>query len=223
MGGRGASSKSSKNQGDFMDWGHGGSGGNDLDWDKNHPALISPDALKNALGDQKSSISPIESAKGANPYYSSAYREYSENCQRCVVAYELRRRGYNVIAQPTHQNDLLPTGDKWRGAFQHGKTEKVSGLNAWQLRQNVAKTMQSYGDGARAVVSFAWAKGHFGHVINVENIKGKIHYFESQVGGEYNPNRVLSGVRHGSVKIMRTDSLRISDRAKKSVWTIGES
>jgi hypothetical protein len=49
------------------------------------------------------------------------------------------------------------------------------------------------------------------------NIKGKIHYFESQVGGEYNPNRVLSGVRHGSVKIMKIDNLRISDRAKKSV------
>lgn len=205
-----------------MNWGHGGSGGGDLGWDRTHPIPMLPDTLKKSLGDRKASISPIEAAKGANPYYSRAFREFSENCQRCVVAYELRRRGYNVTAQPTHQNDLLRTGDRWRGAFQHGKTEKVSGSDARQLRQNVTKAIQSYGDGARAVISFAWAKGHSGHVINAENIKGKVHYFESQVGGEYNPNRVLSGVRRGSVKIMRTDNLRISDRAKKSVWTIGE-
>ena len=42
-----------------------------------------------------------------NPNYNGDYKEFSENCQRVVVAYEARRRGYDVQAQPTFKGDEL--------------------------------------------------------------------------------------------------------------------
>lgn len=63
---------------------------------------------------------------------------------------------------------------------------------------------------------FYQVKGYFGNAFNVKNTKGKIYYFESQVGREYNPSKDSSGVRYDSVRIIKTDNLRISDRAKNS-------
>lgn len=34
---------------------------------------------------------------GTNPRFSTPDTEYIENCQRCVVAYEARHRGFDVI------------------------------------------------------------------------------------------------------------------------------
>lgn len=45
-------------------------------------------------------LSIIADIKATNPRFFTHTHEYMENCQRCVVAYEARRRGYNVIAKP---------------------------------------------------------------------------------------------------------------------------
>lgn len=45
-------------------------------------------------------LSIIADIKATNPGFSTHTHEYMENCQRCVVAYEVRRRGYHVIAKP---------------------------------------------------------------------------------------------------------------------------
>ena len=42
--------------------------------------------LKEALGAKGSPMSVSEAASGANPLFSREYSEYSENCQRAVVA-----------------------------------------------------------------------------------------------------------------------------------------
>ncbi len=40
-----------------------------------------------------------EASKGTNPHYSASFEAYSSNCQRCVLAYEARRRGHVFIAE----------------------------------------------------------------------------------------------------------------------------
>lgn len=42
-----------------------------------------------------------------NPYYYSKHLGYDTNCQTCVVAYEARRRGYNVRALPNFGNKYI--------------------------------------------------------------------------------------------------------------------
>ena len=55
-------------------------------------------------------LSIIADIKATNPGFSTHTHEYMENCQRCVVAYEARRRGYHVIAKPRilSRTDPLP-------------------------------------------------------------------------------------------------------------------
>lgn len=51
------------------------------------------------LGGQGTPLSITDALKGANPRFAKG-TQYAVNCQRCVQAYELRRRGYNVEALP---------------------------------------------------------------------------------------------------------------------------
>ena len=63
-----------------------------------------------------------------NPLYNTGDACYRNNCQRCVVAYEARRRGYDVHAKPYlfQLADSLPYDDGesgWPSVFENSKLE----------------------------------------------------------------------------------------------------
>lgn len=222
FGGRGASSGGGA---DSLPIAHptGGAGKSDIPW-SSAPNTKSPDTLKEALGQKGAPMSMADAVRGANPYYDGTYREFSENCQRAVVAYEARRRGYNVTAQPTYEGDTLPqvvaSNGRWQGSFKGAKTEMVSGKNAKDVQNNIESKMKGYGNGSRAVVGVQWKNGG-GHVFNVERQNGKTHYVDAQIGARYKPSEVLSQVKPNSVRLVRTDNLNFSDRMKKAVEPSG--
>lgn len=185
--------------------------------------------LRGAIGQKGAQKTIGEATREANPYFSENYREFSENCQRCVVAYELLRRGYNVEALPTFRGDTLPRvaykdarnntwSGYWKGAFQHAKTEDVSGRSIDAVLQNITNKMHGYGNGSRAVIQIFYTQGG-GHVFNVENQGGRVTFIEAQAGHlkDSEIRDVLAATRLGTVNIVRTDNLRISDRAKNFV------
>lgn len=203
----------------------GGGGGRDGDdgWSTT-PDFRSYSNLKQAIGTKGKSMGIEAAAKGANPYYNRQYREFSENCQRSVIAYELRRRGYNVTAQPTYKGDVLPAdavangNGYWQGAFKGGQAVKVKGTTAKAMQNSFEKKIKSYGNNSRSTLAFGWkGRGHDGHVINVEVQKGKVHYIDAQIGKRYDGAKLFREIVPGTVTTMRTDNLRISERAKKSV------
>lgn len=179
------------------------------------PFAPNPSELKAAIGEKGKPLSIEEAVKGANPFYntSGAEGDFSQNCQRCVVAYEMRRRGYDVVALPTYAGDKLPGGDRWAGAFQKAKHIKVGASTPQATQANLEKQMKSFGNGSRGIVKIP------GHVFNVENVGGKIRYVDAQTNTIYNSKNVFSrlGKSASSVELVRTDNLRLSDRAKKSV------
>jgi hypothetical protein len=193
-----------------------------------------PKTLREALGTKGKAKSITDALENANPYYSTAYSEYSENCQRCVVAYELRRRGYDVIAQATYDGDKWPqnlniggvSNGRWRGAFQHAKTDPVgaSGNNAraeTRVISNIQGKMQEYGNGSRAIIRIQYRGRSFGHVFNVENRGGRLYYVDAQVGQRYtnaDMKNLMKVAETNRVTLTRTDNLRISDRSKEFVW-----
>lgn len=66
------------------------------------------------LGVQGKTFSIEDSLKGANHKYARG-TQYGVNCQRCVQAYELRRRGYDVEALPKPKKNkfgILRVDDK---------------------------------------------------------------------------------------------------------------
>ena len=218
MGGRGAAFK------------HGGTGvstgngqfGNGLGF-QNY------DTLKDALGTRGKPKSMANAMTEANPHFdpSFTYREFTENCQRAVIAYEARRRGYDVTAQPTYQGDNMGeaayvnpnTGVRnsyWMGAFQGAKPQKVGASTPQQTQANLENKMKSYGNGARGIMQVQWGQGG-GHVINVEQRNGKTYYNDAQTGKSYNPRSLFRDLRTEATQLTRTDNLRFSDRAKKMV------
>ena len=137
-----------------------------------------PESLKEAIGSKGAPNSIAESVVKTNPHYNASYREFSENCQRCMVAYELNRRGYNVTALPTFKGDNLPKiahynqrsgtfEGHWKGAFRNAKTVNVEAKTKAGAIANIESAMKSYGSGSRVVVQIFY-KGGGGHVFNVE-------------------------------------------------------
>ena len=175
--------------------------------------------LKESIGTKGRPYSIDNALKNVNPNHSYQYSEYSENCQRCVVAYELRRRGYNVTALPTYEGDTLPQvnaygNGRWQMAFKGAKSVKVGSTSASKTQANLEAKMRSYGSGSRAVVRIP------GHVFNVENVGGKIRYVEAQTGQKYTSNKIFSNMssrQTSNISLIRTDNLRISDRARHLV------
>lgn len=175
--------------------------------------------LKESIGTKGRPYSIDNALQKVNPNHSYEYSEYSENCQRCVVAYELRRRGYDVTALPTYQGDTVPQvtphgNGRWQMAFRGAKSVKVGSKSPATAQANLEAKMRSYGSGSRGVVHIP------GHVFNVENVGGKIRYVEAQTGKKYTSNKIFSnmfGSETAQIRLVRTDNLRISDRARHLV------
>lgn len=185
------------------------------------------DTLKEAIGTKGAPKSIGDAMVETNPYHSVDYKEFSQNCQRCVVAYEARRRGYNVTAQATYPGDTLNqvayrdekagiSRGRWMGAFRDAKPVNVSAASERGVLNNIEKQMSSYGNGARGVIQIFY-KGGGGHVFNVEFNAGKVQYIEAQSGRIKDFGETLKHVRTERVALVRTDNLRFSERAKNFV------
>ena len=195
--------------------GGGGGSGNRDDWDQFPGA---PDTLEEALGKKSRPMSTFNAVKNANPFYDGSFGEYSENCQRAVVATEARFRGYDVIAQPTYKDDSMPSD--WKRAFKDPKTEKIGRTTAKATINAVEAQMKKYGNGSRAILSVQWkGRGASGHVINVVQRAGKTHYYDGQVGGVYNKEYLFNAIRTGNTELVRVDNLQFGDRAREAVRT----
>lgn len=215
FGGRGASGGGGKGQLAFSNGKWSGNVGNQIG------------TLKDALGTRGNPKSMASAMLDSNPNYNGDYKEFSQNCQRVVVAYEARRRGYDVEAQPTFKGDNLNKiayddtknnvmRGRWMGAFQDAKPLDVSGKTGGDVMSNIDKQMKSFGDGSRGVVQIFY-KGGGGHVFNVERKDGKTHYIEAQAGKVKDFAKTLQNVKTGQVALVRTDNLKFSDRAKNFV------
>ena len=134
-------------------------------------------------------------AKAVNPNFNSSALEWTNNCQRCVPAYEMRQRGYDVKATPR------PTVLK--KSFFTGQVEKVvtnddhlswHPFDAWIPPDSVPcpggigdveKKMSEWGDGSRAEVMVYWQGAHGGgHVFVAQQINGITHFIDPQSGEE---------------------------------------
>lgn len=182
-----------------------------------------------------------DAAKGTNPHYGSTlegptYRDagkagepwtpamgdppsggYEENCTNCVMAFEMRARGYDVEAAPLSvldkygyaagrtpkEIDSLVT-KSWQkpGGGAHGRT--FAGQK-WRSFKEVDKEIEGWPEGGRG---FAFVGKH---VFSVVNNGGKARYVESQFG---RPGRdPTAGYRKkfggsgGGGKVIRLDDL----------------
>ena len=204
MGGRGSWSASSE----AFDPNPGGSYGNgDGDpKDANGIGPRIPETLNEALGNKGKPMGRQLASKGTNPHYNSEYDAYSSNCQRCVLTYEARRRGYDVTALPTYKGDMLPASRDYLKALSNPTVVDVG-----KSVKKIETQMKQYGNGSRAIISVN--SGSDGHVFIAENAGGKIVYIDPQDNNRYY-NLKLNHVTHASV--IRIDNQQFTDYARNA-------
>jgi len=141
------------------------------------------DLVEQATGAKLGTPMDIQDAvSGANPNYKPR-TPYSVNCQRCVQAYELRRRGYDVIAKPKpSKNNIITWGSECfiqPGAYQH--SYQAFTLN--QTEAAVKKMLANAPDGSRYTIYVKWKRNYGGgaHVFIAEKTGGVVRYVDPQV------------------------------------------
>lgn len=219
FGGRGASGGGDKNLADGPSAGRGG-GKNARYGQPNTPiSWPKPQGVQTNIGDKGRASSIDEALKTVNPDRRAIdamdYEDYTANCQRCVIAYELQRRGYKVEAEATFENDTLPSMGNYLNVFDGAKTIAVGASNTKNVNKKIIDNMSQWGNGSRAIVHIANNGG--GHVFNVEYSRGKLTYVDAQTGDRYDPARVFNNTNPKNVKITRTDNLKINDNISKAV------
>ena len=154
--------------------------------------------------------------RNTNPNYSRESEEYSKNCQRCVNAYEARRRGYDVEALPRilDGSDRLPImADKengWTAVYKNPELISCAADEQQEMIENVNNTIKSFSENSRAIVRVQWKK-RGGHVFISETIDGKTKFIDPQTNKK-NVSEYLKRAKPESTFVMRIDNLEFTDK-----------
>ncbi len=130
--------------------------------------------------------------------YKTGNPEYRVNCQSCVVAHELRMRGFDVTAQPNWKNGNDPnrlsygTWKCWKNAdgtpieppqkfgFKATPSGREKALPASQMTQQLNERTKEAG---RYHVSFSWKGRRYGHIVTMERgADGAARWYDPQTG-----------------------------------------
>ncbi len=154
-----------------------------------------------------------------NPNYShdDPNSPYNNNCQRCVSAYEARRRGYNVQALPVPVgSDTLPImmhPRGWPTVYSGFDLVNCSANSGTAAAINIEGQMEQWGANARAIVRVRWKPecGGGGHVFIAERINGVTRFIDPQ-NSETDARYYFEDAKGSDVFCMRIDNLPFTER-----------
>ena len=148
-----------------------------------------------------------EDLKHINPAYKDFYENTKHNCVLCSVAYDMRRRGYDVSAQKAR----FGYGDNDTASFyKNGKFVDIpyeKGLFASSKTfKKVESELSKQGNGARGFIHVGW-NGGGGHSMAYEVTPKGIQVIDSQSA---KANKSLKDIvnRSYDMTYMRTDNLK---------------
>ena len=154
--------------------------------------------------------------RDTNPHYEESRKkgntEYTHNCQRCVNAYEARRRGYDVTAAARlpGNDDLavMMAKNGWANVYQSGRESlvPVTSRTTEGVKAKVIETVKSMGSGARVIVRVQWKRSYSGHVFIAENHDGEVVFLDPQ------DETSDAGSYFSYAKVNQTHLLRIDDK-----------
>lgn len=146
------------------------------------------DREKNGTIDEKTGLylkrgesTIADDAKKVNPAFKDAYKNSKYNCALCTIAYEMRRRGYDVLAARSTRgftnSELQPMFKNWNKPIEYKGNPKIYiDPNTYRPRmttlskqdaQNFIDDVSKEGVGARGYMSVQWPGGG-GHAIAYE-------------------------------------------------------
>lgn len=154
-----------------------------------------------------------------NPNYSQTDPDspWNNNCQSCVSAYEARRRGFDVEAQPIPSGmDSLPImrhPNGWPSVYEGAELIDCSANSGTGAAINIENQMEEWGSDVRAIVRVRWKpeNGGGGHVFIAERTNGTTRFIDPQ-NGETDARSYFDFAKGSEVFCMRIDNLPFSER-----------
>lgn len=110
-----------------------------------------------------------------------------DNCVFCSIAYDMRRRGYDVIAREPKETDVYSIYDvsswyKKPKIVEIADTKDTKDAYDW-----LVSCLSEYGEGARGMVTGLWnvPPYKYGHAIAWQVFSGKVEFLDGQTNGVY--------------------------------------
>ena len=177
-----------------------GQKGQEIHWSESAKLFQAPAFIPENWKRIKGPHSVWKDIKLVNPLYYKDVMAAKYNCQRCVIAGEMRRRGYDVEATlakgevkyvddeerdeivfvwDADPSDTLVFDDgpgSWTKVFKDAVQESCAASSGVMSARKICQKMKNWGDGSRAIVSVMWAG------IAEDNKKNK--YFMDEVDGK---------------------------------------
>ena len=152
-----------------------------------------------------------DDAKSVNPRFFLGTEEYTENCQRCVQAYELRRRGYNVMAKPrdlSRSNDPVRWGAECFAQPKSGQSFEEAAKSMFAFGKNqsdIRRELKAAPDDCVYVIYCIWpGRPIKAHVFIATKENGVTRYIDPQ-SGDMDVERYLKQGRKGCFGYCRID------------------
>ena len=186
--------------------GRGSSSGLDMhEWKNPYGDEFTP-----MLGERDITFDDDEAIAVSNPNYKTQQYRWTHNCQRCVYAYEMLRRGFNVEAKERESRDDDYARYLWRHIMEGQKWDNVGSRSKDKTIRNMDAKAAEWGEGARGVVYIAWKGGRTAHVFNVERRGGQTIYVDAQTGKYVNIQDYVSRSMPTKMEMSRIDHLKPS-------------
>lgn len=160
---------------------------------------------------QKKKLTIDQDVKAVNPKYIGLANGYHNNCSNVTMAYELRRRGYDVTAKPlfggrpSNEIDKMfgsPEITSMKPSYERGNKVKP----ADQVRASIGKQPE----GARGAISVRYEDSGMGHIFNWEMTSTGVRFVDAQDSGRKRDRPLNNtGSKLSNVTWFRTDNAQI--------------
>lgn len=161
-----------------------------------------------------------------NPHFGEN-EGYRINCQTCVVAHELRLRGFDVSALANTKGSALEklsraTHTAWQGLNKEDipifakKTLDKRGYIRFP-KINWKQVSDATSAPGRYHIAWTWKRNHEGHIITIERLSdGKIRFYDPQTGELDIFSRYKKDIA-GGIRVYRVDTLTPNTSVVKNV------
>lgn len=171
-------------------------------------------------------LSPEEAATGVNPLFSKSSL-YQHNCANCVVAEELRIRGYDVTADLKDSKTNISSfwfdsqygRGSWTDSFVGVKYKNIGATRKANQTKKISEIMNGWGENSRAVVFVEWDGHSIGHYFTAVNTKYGVKYINPQ-HPEADASEFFNRTKPSQTALFRLDDKEIAEYVRKVVrWT----
>lgn len=192
-------------------------------------SILSDEKIINVIGMPGKQIDIDTALKTVNPNFP----EQHKNCQRCVVAYELQRRGYDVEAMPFDGNypsifslfKYPERSDRFKYVINKDYIDESKGYKINRSPKATANTVKGYmldwGNNSRATLVVEWRGTKTSHIINVENVNGDVWLIDAQCGRKTTKiEEYLKETKCAEIELCRTDNLIFQNENEIKIKTL---